>query len=120
MADTLILNQVAGTWALWVRTRIDPATATYTAVFTPSGTDPSQGTVTVQVGPASYSGPWKQKEDWLDEDENVSFSLQDPSGSGDELHFSGHLVGAAMGGTTRHKLNPLFGAWAASKTSDGD
>ncbi|HEX6372529.1 MAG TPA: hypothetical protein VF006_26650 [Longimicrobium sp.] len=113
---TETLESVVGTWTLFVRTRQHQATATYTATFEASGTDASHGTVTVSAGGTSVTGSWRQAPDMFDEDQNVHFTIPDPAGSGEELHFSGHLVGNAMGGTIRHGINPFFGAWSACRS----
>lgn len=112
---TVTNDNVVGTWSLWVRTDSHPATATYQAVFVPSATDPSQGTVTVTGGAVPSTGTWSQNNGVLVPDENVNFDIPDPAGSGKEFKCSGHMVGAAMGGGIG--LIPT-GAWAASKISD--
>ncbi|HEY7770564.1 hypothetical protein [Longimicrobium sp.] len=114
---TETLESVVGTWTLFVRTRERPATATYTATFEASGPDAYQGTVTVSGGETSVTGTWRQAKDMFDEDTNVHFTVADPAGSGTEFHFSGHLVGNAVGGTIRHGLIDIFfGAWSACRS----
>lgn len=108
---TETLESVVGTWTLFVRTKQHPATTTYTATFEASGADASQGTVTVNAGGTSVTGSWRQAPDLFDEDVIVHFSI-----AGEELRFSGHLVGNAVGGTIEHVINPLFGAWSACRS----
>lgn len=113
---TETLESVVGTWTLFVRTRKHHATVTYTAAFEASGTDASHGTVTVSGGETPVTGSWRQANDLFDEDVNVHFTIADPAGTGEEFHFSGHLVGNAVGGTIRHVINPFFGAWSACRS----
>lgn len=116
MTQTATLESVVGTWSLFVRTREHPATATYTATFEVSETGEPHGTVTVDAGGTPITGKWRQSRDPFDEDQDVHFTIADPAGSGKELHFSGHLVGNAMGGTIRHEINLFFGAWSACRS----
>lgn len=114
------LDFVPGQWTLWVRMKgDDPKTATYQAIFTSSGQD--SGQVTVSSGGTLYTGAWQEK-GFGTAKENVKFSIQDPAGSGKELHFTGFMVGLAMGGylSPSALLGALDfdGSWSAYKTGD--
>lgn len=115
---TETLESMVGTWTLFVRTKQHQATTTYTATFEASGTDASQGTVTVNAGGTSVSGSWQQAKDPFDEDQNVHFTIPDPAGSGEKFEFSGHLVGNGVGGTiATGLLHPFFGAWSGCRSA---
>lgn len=108
------LDSVPGQWTLWIRTNADPTTVTDQAAFAASGQ------VTVTAGGNSYSGTWSEKGSGS-ADENVTFEIPDPAGSGDQLKFDGYMVGLAMGGMITHGLLGVLhprGSWSAYKTSD--
>ena len=115
MANTL--DRVPGTWTLWVRTKEHPTTA-YQATFVASSPDAREGHVTLTADGKSYSGKWQDDKDTLDE--HVKFQIKGLLKPDHEVHFTGHMVGRAMGGFVPGWLGVLDirAAWAGSKTSD--
>ena len=116
MAATL--DQVAGTWTLWVRTKGHPTTATYQATFVASPPGASQGQVTLTSDGKSYTGRWQETDERLEE--KVKFQVDGLVEPGREVHFTGYMVGLAMGGYVPGFLGPVMapGAWAGYKTGD--
>lgn len=118
---TPTLDEVPGSWTLWLRTNVHPETVAYQAVFTAMPPGTSEGQVTVTLGSTTYTGTWQEKDGLTDE--RVTFQVGGIPGIDDGNSFRGYLVGQAMGGSVGRFLGPVpiskpEAAWSAYKVSD--